>query len=174
MHISIGMTSKETDSRQLKINCPVCKKTEVQALARDVTEKLALFHLIPFFVSKSTYVRCSCSAPLLSSQKAHVLAGLDADWASRYIWVRVSPIVKALVFGGIIAWMLPVAGLIWNGCAFAGARRYGGWMKPVSAVFLALSLLTTSALFLPTTGPAEQAKPKKLTRSPASVNGVGP
>ena len=63
-----------------------------------------------------------------------------------------------MVLGGIVAWFLPVAGLIWNGSALAGAWRNGGWMKKMAIVFCALSLLTTAALFLPTTGPAPQTK----------------
>jgi len=161
MHIVIGISSRETDSRQVKINCPVCHKTETPALARDMTEKLTLFHLVPFFISKATFVGCSCGASLLSSQKANVLANVDSDFGARYLRLRVSPIVKALVLGGLFAWFLPVAGLIWNGCALAAAWRYRGWMQKTSGVLCALSLLTTAALFLPTTGPADPARRKE-------------
>jgi len=131
MHIFFGVSSKETDARPVVISCPVCRKPEVRAVARDLTSKLTLFHLVPVFVSKSTVVTCPCGASLLSSQKAAVLEGIDATFGARYIQVRVSPIARTLVLAALLPgccrpsdWFGTVAAICSPAATGAGCDRW--------------------------------------------------
>jgi len=180
MHIAFGHSSKKAHPRYVRIRCPACQNADAEGLAQDVDEELTFFHLIPVYKSHSTFVTCFCGATLLSSRSANELADSDANQTARYLRVRISPIVRALVFGGIVAWLLPVAGLIWNTCAFVGARRHQTWMRRMSLVLLILSAVTSSFLLIPfflpndptkKISPSKAAEPTRTAVSPPAGAG---
>jgi hypothetical protein len=109
---------------------------------------LLLFWVVPIFYHAPTLVDCPCGASLVSRLRARDLAGLDAESASRYIYVRISPVLKTLVLGGVIAWILPVIGTVWLGIAYWWSRRYSGWIRTMALLLLVLSLVSTTGLIL--------------------------
>ena len=148
MHLGFRMASKETDVQSVRIDCPVCGKSSAKAVARDLRQMLFLFYVVPVFYHSPTLVECPCGASLISKLKANHLLGIDTAFASRYLNVRVSPVLKTLVFGGLVAWLLPAIGTVWLGIAYWWSRQYSGWIRSLALTLFLLSLLPTLALFL--------------------------
>jgi hypothetical protein len=107
---------------------------------------LLLFYVIPVFYHTPTLVECSCGTSLVSRLRAKDLAGVGAEFAAHYLSVRISPILKTLVLGGIVAWLIPVIGTVWMGIAYWWSRRYSGWIRNLALVLFLLSLLPTGVL----------------------------
>lgn len=147
IHLGLHISSKEIDRQSVRIDCPVCGQHTVAAEARDLRQRVFIFFVIPVFFHSPTIVDCACGACLISRLKARDLAGIDAGFATRYLSVRVSPVLKTLVLGGLIAWLLPLIGMVWMGVAYAWSRRYSGWIRSLALVLLLLSLLPTCVLF---------------------------
>jgi hypothetical protein len=146
MHIGFRMSSSELDSRYVQINCPVCQHAGAGATAVDLRQTLFVLHVVPIFHHRPTIVTCQCSASLVSTLRARDLVGVEPQFAARYLNVRVSPILKALVFGGLVAWMLPVIGSIWTGIGYFWARQHSGWIRTMALAVFVLSLLPTCVL----------------------------
>jgi hypothetical protein len=107
---------------------------------------LLLFYVVPIFYHRPTLVDCSCGASLLSQLRARGLEMLAAEDSARYLSIRISPILKSLVLGGLIAWLLPVIGTVWMGIAYWWARKYSGWIRSMALTLFLLSLLPTGIL----------------------------
>lgn len=151
MDLGVRITSEETDSRPVTIDCPACGRQAVATHATDLRQTINLFFVLPIYRKSQTLVDCPCGGTLVSRLKARDLAGLDSSFAARYLSRRISPMLKTLVLGGLMAWMLPVAGTIWMGVAYGWARRYRGWVRHLALALLVLSLLPTGALIYSTT-----------------------
>ena len=146
MHFGFHVVSKEIDARVLPIDCPACGKHSVSGRARDLRQMLLLFYVVPIFYHRPTLVDCSCGVSLLSRLRARDLEMFAAEDTARYLSVRISPILKTLVLGGLIAWLLPVIGTIWMGLTYWWARRYSGWIRSMALALFLLSLLPTGIL----------------------------
>lgn len=68
---------------------------------------------------------------------------LAAEDSVRYLSIWMSPVLKSLVLGGLIAWFLPVIGTVWTGVAYWWARKYSGWIRSMALGLFLLSLFPT-------------------------------
>ncbi len=118
------------------------------AEARDPSEKILLFHLLPIWISDVTLINCSCGAKLISSRKARELAELDPSVTATVLERRASLASVVLPMGGIFVWIFPV-GFVWMAGAYYTARKRRGWIKIYTIALLVLSVLTSSVLFFP-------------------------
>ncbi len=148
MHLGFRISSRTTDEHPLLIDCPKCQTASRPAHAADLRQWLYIFYIVPIFFHKPTVIECECGASLISKLRVAELLELTPSDLARVITRRVSPILKALVYGGIIVWILPVIGTVWMGIAYVWARTYTGWIRTLSLVLLLLSILPTIALFL--------------------------
>jgi hypothetical protein len=147
-HFAFRVSSKTTDSRSVRIDCPKCGRRDSPATATDVTEKILLLHFVPVVVSHPTYVACACGAKFTASEKAAFLSEREPSLIRNLIKGHVSPVLRALVYGGIIAWMLPLIGLVWASVALYLSRRNQRWMyRPIIALWL-LSFVISSLLLI--------------------------
>lgn len=170
MHIGFHLISKNTDVKLVVIECPVCGKVCKSARAKDMWQLVLLLYVIPVFYHSPTLVECSCGALLVSRAKARDLQGMDAASAGRCLSKRTSPVLKAMVFGGVIAWFIPVIGIIWTGITYWWARRYSGWIRKFAFGVLLLSFLSTAGMLLAAfVSSANVAPPHKRLRPSAAV-----
>lgn len=167
MHIGLHVTSKETDSCWIVFDCPVCERKAVNAPARDFRQMVLVFYVLPIFYHRPTFVDCPCGVKFSARLKASQFAGLDAQFAGRCLSVRVPPVLKTLVLGGVIAWLLPGIGTIWMGIAYWWARRYSGWIRSLALVLFLLSLIPTGALVVEEL--SSKARAHKPNKAPATV-----
>lgn len=143
MHIGLHVISKETDSQWIKFDCPVCQRSAVSARARDLRQTILLFYVIPIFYQRTTLIDCTCGTEFVARLKAKEFAALDAHTAKRFMAVRIPLVLKTLVLGGIVAWLLPLIGTVWMSIAYAWARRYSGWIRTLAWILLLLSFIST-------------------------------
>lgn len=108
------------------------------------------FHVLPVFHHRPTLARCPhCGAELVAGMTAaHLEQVGDPQHVARYLWIRLPPVLLALVLGGIVAWLLPVIGSVWTGVAYGWSRRYTGWVRTLALVLFVLSLLPTGILLI--------------------------
>jgi hypothetical protein len=148
MHLGLHVLSKETDSRSILIDCPACGKQRMPARARDLRQTILLFYVVPIFYHRPTLVDCACGASLVSRLKAKDLVQAGPDLSNRYLSLRIPPVLKTLVVGGLITWILPIIGTVWLGIAYGWSRRYSGWIRSLAFLLFLLSLLSTGALIV--------------------------
>lgn len=150
MHVSLALRTTVADSRIIRINCPVCGKEQVAAQVQDLRQSLLLFHFLPVFYHRPTLAKClACGTELAAGMKAADLDRVgDPEHVARYLRVRLPLVLRTLVLGGIVAWLLPAIGTVWTGAGYWWSRRYSGWVRTLALVLFVLSLLPTSGLFL--------------------------
>jgi len=141
MDIGVGASSRVSVEAELRIHCPACKGISVPAIARDVKEKLLVAHVVPVFFKKTTLVRCSCGASLVSELNVNDLAMLDPDAASLFIKERVPVVLIAMVLSGLVVWLFPVFGTVWLAVTWCLVRRRKAWMRWLTLFLLVLSII---------------------------------
>ncbi|HQF38829.1 MAG TPA: hypothetical protein PK322_06900 [Opitutaceae bacterium] len=169
MLVSFALRNTVADRRVVPIDCPACGKQNVAAQAQDLRQTLLLFHVLPIFHHRPTLVTChACGAELVASMKSADLARVgDPQHVARYLRVRLPLVLRALVLGGIVAWLLPLIGTVWTGIAYGWSRRYTGWVRWMALVLFLLSLLPTLGLVLAEAWP--DAPPAAAQDAPATL-----
>ncbi len=157
MLVSFALRNTVADRRIIPIDCPVCRKQNVAAQAQDLRQTLLLLHVLPVFHHRPTLVTCqACGAELVAGMRTADLARVgDPQHVARYLRVRLPLVLRALVLGGIVAWLLPLIGTVWTGIAYGWSRRYTGWVRWMALVLFLLSLLPTLGLVLAEAWPAK-------------------
>ena len=144
MHLGIRVRSISTDTRIVDVVCPECGVLYTEVEARDLKQIIYAFYVIPIFFHHPTFVSCPRNHTLISALRCKDLAGLDPQFASKYLRSRISPILKTLVLGGLFTWMIPWLGPFRLCGTYLWARKYSGWVRSLAGFLFFASLLQFS------------------------------
>jgi hypothetical protein len=147
MDILITTKTQQIPGPDVKINCPRCESTEVDATSFEQVEQLGLFYVIPLMKFRNTFVTCSqCRRKLTSRISTDEIAKFTAADLSAHLGDGVSFVAK---FVAILALLMCIIPFIGAGLGLLGVIlnwRTKGWPLTLSIVGTAISGILTIGL----------------------------
>jgi hypothetical protein len=129
--------------------CPRCGAGPVPADSYRRTEILSLFAVIPLGRTHMTHLVCgNCSAHLftkLTLDDLYQCIGVDI---SRFVFYRVSFILKSLAVLSLLLCWAPVVGLGLSLITFIGTFKWPSVWRTIAIICLVLSFVVTSLFII--------------------------
>lgn len=144
MTIVFGIRTRNAPGPSITFDCPHCGKAATTATTADRTESVSLFHIVPLFSLRNTFVTCgACKRQLLATLPASDPARLAPSQVARYVAGRVSFVTKCVVVLSLFLFWAPLIGLILSLAGLWAGWKHKGWIRTTATVTTIASVVVT-------------------------------
>jgi hypothetical protein len=140
---------QRTPGPAVQFNCPKCGGVAVSGSSYELFDTLQVFHLVPLWNTRNTYISCShCQAEMISRLNLDELHDYCDFDLTPYMSYDVSFVFKFLAVAALLLCWTPILGLVLAIIAVAGTFRVPGWPPTLALFSTLLSLVPTTLLIV--------------------------
>jgi hypothetical protein len=135
----------EVQGPRADFTCPRCHQGPSPGFSYERTDTTLLLAVIPVLRTRNTYLICgNCRSRLVTRMTLDDLRQCVGVDISRFVFYRVSFILKALSVLSLLLCLFPVLGMILSAITLIGTFKSPGVWRTIAIISLIISIVPTS------------------------------